>query len=407
MNINRRKFIETSLKATAIAAVYPTLTSFLVPGSKADLTISTIELFRYDITIPRYFSWGTWLNRQHLFMKISAGEHYGWSEIPASTNNPKFEISSWSGYLNRFKGMTVTDAYATMAIEQHEGGSMTHKQLEFLEMGLLDLLGKIQNKPSIELLDLSGRGAVPGLFCILDKDLKKVEENAKVSMNENLGSFMKIKMYGEKEVDTEIYQTVRNILGKEAMIMSDPNCGYKKWETIDELAIVLNHFAYVGLNAMEDPAKMTDEQWIELQRKAPGISLIPDEPLRPAWKGLENAQPGMGHIYNLHPSCMGSFSHVAKLANKVKDFGAKVMIGDDSLVGPACNAWQQIAIGTGAVWVEAIEKTGDSDNYLKCIVSKPTYRKSNGKFAAKLKPGFGLELDEKLLKSISADYLSL
>ena len=80
------------------------------------------------------------------------------------------------------------------------------------------------------------------------------------------------------------------------------------------------------------------------------------------------------------------------------------MIGDASLVGPACSAWQQMAIGLGASWVEALEKKEDSEAYLECIVSKATYRDTNGNFTADLKPGFGLQIDEDKLRRCVSRY---
>lgn len=78
------------------------------------------------------------------------------------------------------------------------------------------------------------------------------------------------------------------------------------------------------------------------------LTLIPDAPMRPARKGINTIAHGMGRIYNLYPSTMGSLTHMAKLANRIRAIGANVMIGDDNLVGPACTAWQQIAVGLGA-----------------------------------------------------------
>ena len=83
------------------------------------------------------------------------------------------------------------------------------------------------------------------------------------------------------------------------------------------------------------------------------------------------------------------------------------MVGDDSLVGPACTAWQQIAIGTGAVWVEAIEKSEDSKEYLECVVKSSTKKEANGYYSLQDAPGFGLELDVQHLKKIAALYIQI
>jgi L-alanine-DL-glutamate epimerase-like enolase superfamily enzyme len=274
-------------------------------------------------------------------------------------------------------------------------------------MALLDLSGRLQNKSAVELLGLSGRNAVPGLYCILDKDEKKVWAEAEKSIEQNLGHHMKFKMYGDETVDMKLLKTIRRILGDEAVVISDVNKGYKKWESLEQLKSILNRFKDNGLNAIEDPAHLKTSEWVKLQDMVGDLTLIPDAPTRPAWKGLNTITEGMGRIYNLHPSTMGSLTHTVQLANKVKNIGAKVMIGDDSLVGPACSAWQQIAIGVGATWVEAIEKKEDSKLYLECLQSTVTKKENNGCYSFRPKPGFGVELDTARLKKVSKLYIEI
>lgn len=83
------------------------------------------------------------------------------------------------------------------------------------------------------------------------------------------------------------------------------------------------------------------------------------------------------------------------------------MVGDDSLVGPACTAWQQLAIGVGADWVEAIEKKEDSALYNDCTIASPTKKMSNGYYALNETPGFGLVLDEERLKKECGLYMEV
>jgi L-alanine-DL-glutamate epimerase-like enolase superfamily enzyme len=409
LKTSRRNFIKNISALGILGVTYPLLSSCVNQNGREYLNekITKIELFRYDINIPRYFSWGTWHNRQHLFIKISSGEFYGWTETPASKNNPDFKPTAWVDYLKQFKGLTIGEAQKLLASEQVLGSKRSLKMLESLDMGLLDLSGRLQNKSAIELLGLNGTKPVPGLYCILDKDEKKVREEAAKSIEQNLGHHMKFKMYGDEAVDMKLLQTIRDVLGLEAVVISDVNKGYKKWQSLDELKGVLDRFKDNGLNAMEDPANLKPKEWVQLQKMVGELTLIPDAPMRPAWKGIKTMQKGMGHIFNLHPSTMGSLTHTAQLAQKVKDIGAKVMIGDDSLVGPACSAWQQIAIGVGATWVEAIEKKEDSKIYLECLQSAATKKESNGYYSFKSAPGFGLELDTDRLKKVSELYIEV
>lgn len=406
--MKRRKFIGHTIKGAAsltATTLLPTLTSARDQANK--FKIDSIELYRYDSNIPRYFSWGTWYNRQQVFMKISSGEHYGWSETNGSTNNPDLDLKHWGQFLLTLKGMGIYDAYDLIKKNQVQDGSYDTKQLEFMEMGLLDLIGRIENKPATALLGLKGKKAVPGLFCILNKDLKEVEENIYAAIDQNLNSHVKFKMYGKQELDLTIAKMARSILGKHAFIMSDVNKGYKDWEKLDELADILKGLRDEGLNAIEDPAELTNEQWIELQDKVGDMALIPDYVMRPSWKGMNRIEKGMGQYYNIHPDTMGSINLLPALGKKVKSFGSGIMIGDASLVGPACNTWQQIAIGLGASWVEAIEKKEDSESYLDCVLSKPSFRDKQGKFAMDPEPGFGLVMDEKHLAKVADQVVEL
>ena len=84
------------------------------------------------------------------------------------------------------------------------------------------------------------------------------------------------------------------------------------------------------------------------------------------------------------------------LALRIRELGADLMIGDDSLVGPSASVWQQLAAGLGARWVEATEKRNESDFYYRCVRSLAT-DSSRNPIGIELKNGFGLDLDEGVL----------
>ena len=406
---DRRKFIQNIAALGLAGATYPLLSSCLDKRKTTPLDekITKIELFRYDINIPRYFSFGTWLNRQHLFMKLSVGDYYGWSEIPASRNEPDLQPVSWVNYVKQFKGLTVSAAQELLKSQQVPDSTTTLKEMEFMDVALLDVTGRLQEKPAVELLDLPYRDPVPGLYCVLYKDEEEVRKEAEKSLEQNLGHHLKFKMYGEQELDLKLLKIIRGVLGDESVVISDVNSGYKNWNSLEELANIINVFRENGLNAIEDPADMSNEQWATLQGMVGELSLIPDKPMRPSWKGMETIRPDMGRIFNMHPSTMGSFKQTALLANKIREVGGKIMVGDDSLVGPACSAWQQLAIGVGADWVEAIEKKEDSALYMDCIIKSPTQKLSNGVYALKEAPGFGLVLDDERLKKECGLYIEV
>ncbi|MFK7982394.1 MAG: hypothetical protein AB8G86_20600, partial [Saprospiraceae bacterium] len=135
MKKDRRKFLKNSAALLSIGSFFQWGACGNVSANTSKATIENIELFRYDINIPRYFSFGTWHNRQHLFMKITSGDFYGWSEVPASINNPDFAPSNWVNYLKQYIGLDIYSAQKLIWYKQKVGTSSTTKELELIEIG--------------------------------------------------------------------------------------------------------------------------------------------------------------------------------------------------------------------------------------------------------------------------------
>lgn len=403
MTINRRQFTG-SLGVLMLSTLSGNALSSCAKGSKNKL--DSISLYMVNVTKARNFSHSTWHNRQHVFIKIQAGKYTGWAEALVNKNDLDFDIAKWGSYLNELKGMPIVEAieYCRSKFLQKKWNA---KMSEPALIALYDITGRIANKPTIELWGLDKREAVPGLFCILEKDVNQALVQAQIAKDQDLTSHVKIKMFGDVEIDLELTVALRKFFGEDLFLMADANRGYKKWESIDELAVRMKNLQTAGLNAMEDPAELTTEQWIELQNKVSDFSLIPDRPMRPAHKALDLFNKEMGHYFNIHPDTMGTFKEAIKLGKKIKAADRGLMIGDSSLIGPACTFWQQLAIGVGASWVEAIEKPQESDVFQKCV-SKMSTKVVNGKTQIReLRPGFGIEMDESKLKKLSDKYATV
>lgn len=371
------------------------------PRSAKINSIDSIELYLFNVEKPLHFSFGTWHNRQHIFVRIVSGDYSGWSEHNAASNKMDFDLETYAKEISSLKGMEVNDALKSV---QSKYGEWSWGKLEVAELALYDLIGKIENKSALEILGLKGRRPIPGLFCVLEEDPKEARHQAEESLVHNFKSHVKVKIFGKPELDAQLISEVRDVMGDDTYIIADVNTGYKTWANIEELKSSMLALKRAGLNACEDPAKLEISQWVELQSLLPELAIIPDYIMRPAWKALETVQKGMGDIYNLHPHCMGSVHLTAELAKKIISWDAKLMIGDASLIGPACSQWQQIAIGMGANWVEALEKPDQSDDYLKCVVSLPTFQDEDGNIAMKPEPGFGIYLNVEKIKKIADRY---
>jgi L-alanine-DL-glutamate epimerase-like enolase superfamily enzyme len=406
MDINRRSFINRLgliVPGTVIAGAI----SGCVSGNSGEGTIDSVSLYLINVTKERHFSHSTWHNRQHIFIKITSGEHTGWAEALANKNDLDFDIAKWGSFLRDLEGMEINRAieFSRDKIFSKEWNA---KMSEPTLIALYDILGKAANKPTIELWGLDKREPVSGLFCILEKDVNQALAQAQIAKEQNLTSHVKVKMFGISEIDMALTVALRKFFGEDTFLMADANRGYKKWKSIDELASIMNDLHAAGLDAMEDPAELTKEQWIELQSKVGDFALIPDRPMRPAFKALDLFSPEMGVYFNIHPDTMGTFKEAVQLGKKIKAGSRGLMIGDSSLIGPACTFWQQLAIGLGASWVEAIEKPQESTVFQECVKQKSTAINSNGNSEiTKLHPGFGIEMDEEKLKEKADKYVRL
>lgn len=385
-----------------------TKSKFSVPTEIAHMKIERIRLYRIDVDVARHFSFGVWNSRQHGFVAVAASGKTGWGEEVMSLNEEHLDLGAWAAGIEQLQGMTVSDALVYVHTRQQQWGA---RKCEMLEMALLDLIGKLAGVPTLELLGLPTTGAVPGLYCVLERDPERVRQGALLSLEHHYSTHLKLKLYGDSELDGRVVRTAREVMGDQAYLVGDVNTGYRtpySPGSIDEVVEAMKRLADSGLNACEDPACLDPEQWIELQEKSGSLDIIPDYPMRPASKAIETIRPGMGRIYNIHPGSAGSLLDAIQLADRIRLIGGKLMIGDNSLIGPACSVWQQLAIGLKAEWVEALEKPAESGTYDEVLLQTNIARREDGRLImGSLLPGFGTELDEEKLSERCVELLRL
>lgn len=370
--------------------------------------IDDITLYRYDSTTSRHFSFGTCRSRQHAFIKISAQGHHGWGENVISVNQEGVDLQRWGSDFQDLKGMSVSDAMAYIRTRLTD---WEHRRCEMGEMALIDLAGKIRGQTALELLGLEAKGWIPGVYVILEDQPQRAGQLAKQAFEQRLTSHVKLKLFGRLDLDLRLLEVLRQELGSKTYLIGDVNCGYRMElsnEPLDEVAKALIQLHRAGLDACEDPAMLTNQQWVDLQTMVDPLAIIPDYNMRPASIAITTILPGMGQIYNIHPGCTGSILDTIRLGKKIKEIGGQLMIGDDSLLGPGCTGWQQIGIGLNADWVEALEKPGESDGFLQSVRRQATTRPIDSRIMVEKKlPGFGLEIDETLLKNACVSTVKL
>lgn len=361
-------------------------------------TITEAALYLNQVRATRKFSFGTWTSRQHVFVSIKAGSETGYGENIISVNQPDISLEQWKLWLDELVGMSVGDAITYL---RNHLDVWQDRMTEMTEMALVDLWGKIEKKSALELLELSGKDPVCGVYVILSDDMKVVEEKVTYAISCGKTRFIKVKLFGNEDLDCQVIGMVRKYLSRnETYLIGDVNCGYRPEGTeknLGEIIQSMKRLYEAGLDACEDPAFLGLEEWTKLQEQVHPLSLIPDYPMRPSRIARETIVEGMGDCYNIHPGSAASIIDAISLAERIRQLGADLMIGDDSLVGPGCTIWQQMAIGLSAQWVEATEKEEDSDFYYECVESLPTDSHTNPIAYNANHYGFGIYLNEKKL----------
>lgn len=370
-------------------------------AAKGEPEIDGADLYLINVSVPRHFSFGDWNSRQHLILRVRAGNIEGWGECVIGVDKPDIDLKKYADGMKFAVGKTPSRVLEEMRADRK---ILPWNPYEALNMALWDLRGKSEGRPSAELLGLRGDGAVNGMFCILENDPAKVAERAEAAKKGGFSECVKLKIFGDADSDCALISVLRKAMGPKCFIVADANCGYRGHADLRELAGVLSRLSKAGLDAVEDPAKLSDSEMVELQKlcRPFGLSLIPDANLRPAWRALAESPAGMGGFYNLHPGCMGDLYDMARLAEKISSSGAGIMIGDNSLIGPGCQIYQQIASAVSAAWCEALEKPEESTAFLDCLKSSPIVRLPGGKIAARRGvPGWGLEVDSEKLGKLA------
>lgn len=369
--------------------------------------IDTVRIYKINVSTEQNFSFGTWKNRQHIFLKIGSGGKTGWGECILSTNKPDMNLFDAASCFELLRGKTVSESFSLV---RSVFGAWKYAFTEMAELALIDLRGKLMGRSAIELLVLNGRKPVPGVYVIYSKNPDEVREKTAAAISTHRERYIKIKLFGDTETDRAIVTAVRSLaLRERCLLIGDVNCGYSDALdfSLEKLGIQLIMLQTAGLDACEDPAEMSFTDWVELQKFVHPLPLISDYTMRPARKALRTMLPGMSKIYNIHPDTMGSIFDAVTLAEKIKTDGSMLMIGDDSLIGPGCTAWQQLAIGLGAEWVEATEKDIESDLYREVQCDTAIKYKDGIYSLIEGKHGFGVEMNERILSRYASQILDL
>ena len=376
-----------------------------------DAVIEKIDIYFYRVNVERNFSHGSWPWRYQCMIRFTSGNTCGWSELTVA--KPENIQRVLAEACRRFQGTTVSGG---LSLCKYLRGRVADATLECFEMALIDLAARIKGCDALSFLGLSPSGLeMPYLECVLQRDPAKAAELSRTLARK----YLKLKLFGDLELDTSIVKAVRAVIPADCYLTADVNLGYlfsdaeralPLAEKIKKLKVILCELGRAGLNACEDPAPLSLADLAEVQRTIDTMPVIPDAALRPAYRVSKDLQVVAGHIYNLHPHCMGSVYATLRLADVIRAGGGKIMVGDNSMIGVGCTQWQILALGLGAVWCEAVEKKLEgSDEFAACVVRTPMSKDGDGycRYAGGDVRGFGVDIDAARLEAICTEHIEV
>ena len=369
--------------------------------------IDTVKIYMFHIRSERNAPIGSWTSRQQIFLKLGAQGEEGWGECPIAINNPEVDAIAATKCFETLRGKAVGDAFSMV---RSLIGTWPTTFTEAAEMALIDLNGKLTNRSAADILALHGKLPVRGVAVSKYKTPEELRRSIQSACQSRKTSCVRILLTGRPDRDIANITAVREVAPRGKVYLIGDACerySSRFFSTTEQIGIQLLKLYAAGLDACEDPAHLNANAWITLQSFVSPLTLVADKPLRPARRGYIEAHPRMGRMFNIHPDFAGSIFDAVRLAEKLHTNGNRVYIGDDVCIGPACSAWQQIAIALGADWVEAIEKTKQSDFYQRAKISSGVLYCNGVYNQLQNVRGFGTILDETILSESAAFIIDL
>lgn len=369
--------------------------------------IDTVKIFQFNIRPDPTALGSSWQTRQQIFLKLGAAGVEGWGECPIALDKPNINVMAATHCFEILRGKTFGEAFAYI---RSRIGVWPFPYTEAAEMALIDLNGKVTGRSAADILALNGRLPVHGVTVLRQKSPADLQRAAKCACQSRKANCIRILLTGHPDRDQSTVAAIREVAPRKKVFLIGDACerySSSYFRTIEQIGIQLLKLYAAGLDACEDPASIPTNSWITLQAFASPLELSADKPLRHACRSVMTVHPKMAHIYNIHPDFMGSITDAVRLAERVHFGGNRVYIGDDLCIGPACDAWQQIAIALGAEWVETLEKPRQAPFYAhakrQCgvLFCNGVYNQLQNV------TGFGTVLDEAVLSEHAAFILDL
>ncbi len=361
--------------------------------------IDRIVLRHVKMPLVHFFqtSFGRTYERDIILVEVVADGVSGWGEVTAGEN--PFYNEEWTGSIwpllkeyiaPRILGHEFASAADVAARTSHiRGHKMTRGGLE---AACWDLQARLNNEPLYKTI---GGGAIKEIACGVSIGIQdSVDQLLQKIDTEVSAGYQRIKMKISPEWDVEVVRAVRKRF-PQIKLMADANSAYTLADA-DRLK-ALDEFYLMMIEQPLAHDEIIDHAELQRQLQTP---ICLDECIRSAHQAEQAIKMGAAKIINIKLGRVGGFAEAKKVHDVCAKAGVPVWCGGmlESGIGRAHN----IALSTLPNFVLPGDVSASKRYWKKDIIEPEVSVSARGTITVTELPGFGYEIDQAALKSVTA-----
>ncbi|MBI4379405.1 MAG: mandelate racemase/muconate lactonizing enzyme family protein [Nitrospinae bacterium] len=354
-----------------------------------EIIIEKIDVYHGRVPTNLRFSSGVVREFPFTFIKIKSDSFTGYGET----------LGSSGPYKTVARGLIGKDAARLESLLPEDLLKKENNGIrEVFSICLYDLVSKVHRMPLCILLGGKRRDKVPLMPCIFSENSSEAGEKALAFVKEGY-RYLKVKIMGEVECDSEIIISIRKKVGQEIYLQADANCGYKDFNKARE---AIDRFKKLGLDVIEDPLLGSLEEYRALRTDG-GVKIMIDvsaRTLRDVGNVLLN---GAADIINQHPCQQGGLERAKMVHAAATATDIPTMIGGTGFLGVGTAAFQTLSSVIGLDF-PCGEICGIIDHGFPKKIVKKQYYVRDGEAEIPDEPGLGIEIDEESLESLVEEH---
>jgi L-alanine-DL-glutamate epimerase-like enolase superfamily enzyme len=357
----------------------------------------TSQNIRIPLNDPKTFSTKYVAFRDYTIVKIRTEDGVeGWSFV--------WGLPVVNNLIEMIKDLVIGEpAYGTIriwnkifsAIDRWDRSGIAMRAMSAIDIALWDVIGKYAKQPVYRLMG-GGREECPSyysagyypdscdskddLFRYLEKDMGKAVDMGFTAFKMKIGA-------ASVDVDVERIGVVRGVIGPNALLMLDANCGYDP-ETI---ILMARKFEKYDITWVEEPVALDDLPNCAYVAQRISMPVAMGENHFTRWAFREIMEHKCCRFIQADPTVMGGFTEYLNVVGMAATYGMRL--------APHCfhDINIQLALARPEIFIlEYMDAASDVINVQKILENPVPAVK--GMIRAPEGPGHGLILDEQALK---------